>query len=122
MEGVNHHHRGDFDLVVGAVLARPGGQRVVVADGAGQVVHQTQLPLHRTLDDQGDRVKLGAPLDKLRYSRGKKERDREGVEGQMGMRETKDRDMNKCGRKELITETGRGLGARVKQRQTGNHL
>lgn len=72
MEGVNHRHRGDFDLVVGAVLARPGGQRVVVADGAGQVVHQIQLPLHRTLDDQGDRVKLGAPLDKLRYSRGEK--------------------------------------------------
>lgn len=36
----------------------------------------------------------------------------------MGMRETKDGDMNKCGRKELITETGRGLGAQVKQRQT----
>lgn len=55
-----------IDLLVGAVLAGLGGQRVVVADRAGQVVHQTQLALHWTLDDQGDRVKLRSPLDKLR--------------------------------------------------------
>lgn len=35
-----------IDLLVAAVLAGPGGQRIVVADRAGQVVHQTQLPLH----------------------------------------------------------------------------
>lgn len=35
-----------IDLLVAAVLAGLGGQRVVVADRAGQVVHQTQLPLH----------------------------------------------------------------------------
>lgn len=32
--------------LVGAVLAGLGGQRVVVADRAGQVVHETHLPLH----------------------------------------------------------------------------
>lgn len=35
-----------IDLLVGAVLAVLGGQRVVVADRAGQVVHETHLPLH----------------------------------------------------------------------------
>lgn len=43
-----------IDLFVSAVLVGPGGQRVEVADRAGQVVHQIQLSLHRALDDQGD--------------------------------------------------------------------
>lgn len=34
-----------IDLLVAAVLAGLGGQGIVVADRAGQVVHQTQLPL-----------------------------------------------------------------------------
>lgn len=45
MEEVSHGS-GYIDLLVGAVLAGLGGQRVVVADRAGQVVHQTQLSLH----------------------------------------------------------------------------
>lgn len=35
-----------IDLLVRTVLAGLGGQRVEVADRAGQVVHQTQLSLH----------------------------------------------------------------------------
>lgn len=54
-----------IDLVISAVLAGLGGKCVVVADRAGQVVHQTQFSLHWTPDCQGDRVKLCSALDKL---------------------------------------------------------
>lgn len=98
-----------IDLLVGAVLVGPGGQRVVVADGAGQVVHQTQLSFHWALDDQGDGVKQRSPLHKLGHRRESKREQRKKRKTMTG-NEWKRRQIYMC----INTETPLNEGRKTK--------